>query len=444
MTPTFSRNSLRFRTVQRIRPRPFPVRGQWRLVAMVCPLLVLVTAAALGEPPAEPTTQRDPLAEPTARRDPLDGGAIRPKPVIAPTAEEVRQAIGRGINFLLADQNSDGSWGTAGRTKELNIYAPVPGAHLAFRAATTSLCVTALIDSRDPRPEVQTAIDKGETWLLKELPRVRRATADAIYNNWAHGYGVSALVRMHQRAKGNEPRQQQIRDVLRQQIALLGRYESVDGGWGYYDFRAGTQRPAASSTSFITATVLIALREAQAIGVEAPKEVVERAIASIHRQQKSDYSYIYGEYLKYRPMHPVNRPGGSLGRSQVCNLALRIWGDPKISDQVLTTWLDRLFARNLWLDIGRKRPIPHESWFAVAGYFYYYGHYYAAGCIAELPPDQREAHFAQLNRLLLDRQESDGSWWDYPFYNYHQQYGTALAVQTLLASQAPLSRRTIE
>ena len=58
------------------------------------------------------------------------------------------------------------------------------------------------------------------------------------------------------------------------------------------------------------------------------------------------------------PMHEINRPGGSLGRSQACNLALRLYGDERITDDVLKTWLDRLFARNGWLSIGRKRPGP--------------------------------------------------------------------------------------
>ena len=35
------------------------------------------------------------------------------------------------------------------------------------------------------------------------------------------------------------------------------------------------------------------------------------------------------------PMLPVNRPAGSLGRSQACNLALRLWGDTAITDDVL-------------------------------------------------------------------------------------------------------------
>jgi hypothetical protein len=124
-----------------------------------------------------------------------------------------------------------------------------------------------------------------------------------------------------------------------------------------------------------------------------------------------------------------------LGRSQACNLALRLWGDERVTDEVLSTWLNRLFARNGWLSIGRKRPIPHESHFLVAGYFYYYGHMYAAMCIEQLPEAERGYFKDHLARIILPLQERDGSWWDYPFYNYHQQYGTAMAVMTLLRCQ---------
>ena len=98
---------------------------------------------------------------------------------------------------------------------------------------------------------------------------------------------------------------------------------------------------------------------------------------------------------------------------------------------LLKTWLERLFARNLWLDIGRKRPIPHESWFSVAGYFFFYGHYYAALCVEQLPIEQQAELQHHLARTLLPLQEDDGSWWDYPLYNYHQQYGTAFALMSL-------------
>ena len=110
-------------------------------------------------------------------------------------------------------------------------------------------------------------------------------------------------------------------------------------------------------------------------------------------------------------------------------------GDERVTDEVLKAWLNRLYARNGWLDLGRKKPIPHESYFQVAGYFYYYGHYYAACCINQLPSDERPYFQDHLAHILLPLQEKDGTWWDYPFYNYHQQYGTAMALYCLRQGQ---------
>ncbi|MCB1206803.1 MAG: terpene cyclase/mutase family protein [Verrucomicrobiae bacterium] len=347
--------------------------------------------------------------------------------------EDIDQAISRGIGFLVADQNENGSWGSARQTKGLNIYAPVPGAHDAFRAAVTAMAVSALCDSGLAETEgpARTALEKGEVYLLEHLPRIRRATADAIYNVWTHAYGIQALVDLYERNSDAGKRKTYV-DLINGQIDLLGRYESVDGGWGYYDFRVGTAKPSSDSISFTTATCLVAFREASALpGVVLPQALVDRAIDSIERQQKDDFSYLYGEYLDAVPMRGINRPGGSLGRSQACNHALRIWGDTTITDEVLEDWLVRLRDRNGWLDIGRKRPIPHEAWFQVAGYFYYYGHYYASRCVSLLPREKRPPYYRLVADLILSKQETDGSWWDFPFYTYHQPYGTSFAVMTL-------------
>ncbi len=95
------------------------------------------------------------------------------------------------------------------------------------------------------------------------------------------------------------------------------------------------------------------------------------------------------------------------------------------------TCLDRLIKRNGWLDMGRKRPVPHESWFAVAGYFFYYGHLYASFCIDTLNSKDQPTYRQALASILVPLQEKDGSWWDFPFYDYHQQYGTAMALLSL-------------
>jgi len=403
---------------------------------------VAVAASAVNERvAADRPAKRDVLDSIIAaerRRHPVDSEWLRhvpqPPPIQPPSPERIRAAIGRGIHFLLQVQNRDGSWGSPRRTKGINIYAPVPGAHHAFRAAVTSLCLAALIESKSAEPDVNAAIERGERWLVRFLPRVRRATPDAIYNVWAHAYSIQALVRMLPRHRADRQLEGQIKELIRSQMDFLQRYESVDGGWGYYDFRIGTRKPASSSISFVNATVLLALYEAKQAGIEPPERIVKRALAATLRQRKPDCSYFYGEYLHWRPMRGINRPGGSLGRSQACNLALRLWGDPDISDEVIEAWLNRLFARNGWLSIGRKRPIPHESWFQVAGYFYYFGHYYAARCIELLPPQRQGRFRAYMAHTLLPLQEKDGSWWDFPFYDYHQQYGTAFALMSLYRS----------
>lgn len=376
-----------------------------------------------------------------AAEEPADAGSA-PAPNLHPKApeplppEELEASIRRGVSFLLDSQNKTGSWGSPELTG-VPIVAGI-GSHHAFEVAVTALCVQALIELDDRSESVRRAIDRGEEYLFRELPKVRRDDPMLIYNIWTHAYGIAALVEMYGRKPDDEERRAKIRELIRGQFDRLTRYESVEGGWGYYDFNAGTQRPDSSSTSFINAAVLVALHEAGEIGVEPPEKVVRRGVEATRLQRKPDFTYVYGTYLRKAPVAEIQRPGGSLGRSQACNLALRLWGDEAVTVAVLETWLDRLITRNGWLDMARKRPIPHESHFMVAGYFYYFGHYYGARCIDELPEADRPFYRDHLARILMAVQERDGSWWDYPLYNYHRPYGTAFALMSLKrCRQAP-------
>ena len=397
-------------------------------------LLVLLLAMTARLPAQEAPTKKAPAKQ--GDRGILDDAYDFDQPPVLPDVKtasesEIRGAIYKGVQFLIEDQNENGSWGSPTKTKGLNIYAPVPGAHHAFRAATTSLCISALIEVASDDADAIKALDRSEAWLMEHLTSLRRAAGDAIYNVWGHGYSIQALVRMHGRHKENPEKQKKIVGLIRMQFDMLTRYESVDGGWGYYDFRYQANQPTSDSISFVNGAILVALAEAKAIGVQPPERIVKRAIAATNRQQKPDYSYLYGEYLKNSPMRGINRPGGSLGRTQCCNVALRMWGDDKITDNVIKNWLYRLYVRNGWLDIGRKRPVPHESWMQVAGYFYYFGHYYGGLCLEQLPEKQQAPYQAMLAKLMLDRQEKNGSWWDYPLYDYHRPYGTGFALMTL-------------
>ena len=221
-------------------------------------LLIHPVAMAAGAPQERPAAGRESIHSagtqktdaPAARK-----ADLRPKPPKPVADAEITAAIQRGVDFLLKDQNDDGSWGSPERTKGLNIMAGI-GSHQAFRAAVTALCVSALIEVGGPRSRLSNptavvqAIERGEEFLCRELPLVRRDDPMLIYNIWAHAYGIQALVRMHGRRPDDSTRRARIEELIRGQYDRLTRYEAAEGGWGYYDFGAGTQRPNSDSCSF--------------------------------------------------------------------------------------------------------------------------------------------------------------------------------------------------
>ena len=340
-------------------------------------------------------------------------------------------SIRRGVDFLLADQNPNGSWGGPTRTKGLNIYAPLPGA------------LSGILDAKDARPEVRDSIAKAAAWTAAELPKLRRADMTTTYNSWGHAYGLRAITRLH-RGETDPARKAEWVRLAQEQVDLANRYEEVNGGWGYLDLfdDVKTRKPSGLPTSFTTATVLLAMAEARdALGVKLDDRLVKRSLRSIEMQRTPDFSYAYSFPHRMRPRGDINRPAGSLARSQACNACLRVFGDKTVTDEVITTWADRFLEREGFLSNGRKRPVPHETFFKISGYFYYYGIYYFTDAVELLPRDQHAAYAKRLAALILERQEKDGSWWDYPLYDYHQPYGTGYALMALAWCREAIATR---
>ena len=167
------------------------------------------------------------------------------------------------------------------------------------------------------------------------------------------------------------------------------------------------------------------------LGVTLNEKIVSSSLNSIKRQQFPDKSYAYSHLHIKRPRASINRPAGSLARSQACNAALRALGREGITDEVIIEWADRFLAREGWLSIARKRPKPHDIHFKISGYFYYYGIYYFTESVRLLPPEKQKIYAERLAALILSKQEKDGSWWDYPLYDYHQPYGTGYCLMAL-------------
>ncbi|MHC4984575.1 MAG: prenyltransferase/squalene oxidase repeat-containing protein [Planctomycetota bacterium] len=392
------------------KPPAIGLAGLWCCLAVVCAVLVVGCEERWN--PAE------------------SGPALA---MIAPTPNaDIQGAIDDGIDFLLATQKPNGSWGTS-YSKPFDVLCPPPGGPRAFKMGTTALCIMALIEAGGDDPRVVAAIDRAEQWLLTYLPRLRRDSVPTLYNCWGHAYAIQALLALRDRPGVDAARLERIDELIRLQIHLLSRYQSVNGGWGYYNNGAYiTSPPYIVGHTHTTATAMIALREASEAGFDVPDRIVQRGLRGLKWARNPDFSYDYHIFFSYKnPTDALSKPPGSLGRSQVCNAAMYLWNDSRTTLPIIETWLNRLYARNGWLELGRKTYLPHESHYRVAGYFFYYGHYYAAICMEFLPPDDRPYHQAHLAKIIVDRQDGDGSWWDFIAFDFHQYYGTSFALMTL-------------
>lgn len=367
-------------------------------------------------------------ADDSARESHQDPSAVRqPRPLA--TSEAAREPVRRGVDFLLGTQRTDGAWGSGETARTFEVLASIPGSIHAFRTATTALCVLALHGSPHRETECKEAVRRGLEYLVDHAA-VRRPNGTEMYNVWSFGYGLRAFAALLPTIE--DPKlKDQILNACAKVIKQLEIYQTPDGGWGYYDFEAQTYRPSDSSMSFTTATIVISLNAIEKLGVTVPRTLLERAIKSIRKQRMEDGSYIYGPYLQYRPNHGVNKIKGSLGRTQACNLALWLYGE-NVTEDDLRSGIENLFKYHQFLDIARKRPIPHESWYYNSGYFYYYAFFYAGLVLDLLPEAERTRYRTQLEKIILERQEKDGSWWDYPLYSFHKPYGTAYVLLTLI------------
>ena len=306
-------------------------------------------------------------------------------------------AIARGVAYLVRAQNRDGSLGSPA-SNLWDIYAPVPGSFYAFQVAATSLALSGLLEVGDDSPAVRAAIRRATDFVLANHRTARRVSPDTLYNVWAQAYALEALARCLAR-ETDAPRRRRLLEVSDEAVDLLVRFEFVDGGWGYYNFDLVTQRPEHGATSFTTAAVLTAMRMAADQGVRIPARIVTRALALLETCRKPDWSFAYAWDHRFSPSHPINKWNGSLARTPSCQVAMSQWGHPVPAGKIVEA-LERLKAQGRFLQIARKYPYPHETWFYNSGYFCFFGYYYASLLLDGLAAPDAALHRASIATYL--------------------------------------------
>ena len=365
---------------------------------------------------------------------PTSSASKASKQIDVPSALDATAAAAcrdRALAWLVKTQNADGSWAAGVITGLLDSGYSVASFY-DWKFAANALAIMAL--KRCPEtPERRAALEKSLRWFT--TARLPKRGSD--WDNdtmWAVLYGVVMAVELVDDPRFADPRWRgPIVRRGRELLKVLIRNQIPLGGWAYYDDPPYTQRPK-WGTSFCTALSLPALRRARELKWFHDPKPIARGIAYLKRCRLPNGAFEYD--LNPVPRAPsgehINKIKGSLGRIQAGNWSLRAMvGKDLVSDARIRDGLEHLFREHRFLDIARMRPIPHEAYYANAGYFYFFGHYYAAEAIQHLPVKEREQWHARLRPHITKTERSDGSFCDFLGQDYLVVAGTAYAAMTL-------------
>ncbi len=375
--------------------------------------------------------------------------ALAVLPQIPAEESKALEGMQKSLQWLLENQEGNGAWGHW-REPEADSWTN-PETQLSWQVATTGIGTLALSDllersfllGQEPSGEILQAWRRSLDYIFSNA-NVRRPSDWDTDHTWALVYGLAALTRAAQHEAWGLPAdpslQKKIHATGAKLIERLWKYQTGLGGWAYYADETHAARPH-WTTSFQTAVAVLGLLEARELGWKIKEDRLALAVEAIRRTRLPNGAYAYSVSLYPNPgdLDDINQTKGSLSRIQVCNLALYLASkagvgsdqQPQVGLEEMAEGLRLFFHEHRFLDAASGRPMPHEAWYANSGYFYFFGHYYAAGVLNLLKPDQR-AHFRpKLWHETLKQQAKDGSLIDFKMNSYGKPYGTAYAISVL-------------
>lgn len=365
----------------------------------------------------------------------LGAGAQEPAPDTAEPAavvssldrEAAARAIAEGLAFLAADQHPNGSFGGTKNATFTSSFAN-PATYKCWQIGASALAVRALMEAGPADTNVD-AVERGLDFLIANAEPVRPADWD-VDNNWAIIYGLDTVARALRDPRFAEgtPKHAALREAGAKLVRGLAKYQSPRGGWGYYADPESGWRPD-WATSFTTAAAVLALVEAKASGLAVDDKVFRAGVKAVQKARLPNgaYDYEVSAVPRHMSLESINQVKGSLGRIQVCNLALLRAGE-EMPEAELVRGLEDFVRHHKFLDVARSKPIPHEAYYANAAYFYLFAHHYAAEVLASIAPERR-APFAAFVQAGIDKaSQPDGSMWDFYIASNTKPYGTAFGV----------------
>jgi len=332
------------------------------------------------------------FALPDENRDPGEGREAVPdgsasKGMITPKTDE---AIDRGLAFLHAHSNREGSFGTGQYSANVAVTSL---AAMAFMASGN-------LPNRGPYGRIVTNTLK---YVLSQ--ENRDLTHPGFLHNLAvashgpmygHGFGTLFLAEasglVHDKALREE-----INQKLHLAVKLILDSQNLEGGWRYLP-------DGKEADLSVTICQIMALRAARNAGIAVPRSKVDKCVEYVKACQ--DRMEGWFRYTKQQG------GGGAQGFARTAAGVCALYAAGIYKGREIDMGLDFL-----------RRSRPTVGGFGRPDMHYYYGHYYAVQAMWTAGGRYWSEWYPAIRDELLSRQGLDGSWMD----QICTHYATAMA-----------------
>lgn len=306
----------------------------------------------------------------------------------------VRQAVERGLQYLVSRQNEDGSFGSGGYNRNV---------------AVNSLCGMTMLASggtpgRGPYGAhlsacVEFILENGqESGFLSVAEAASRGPM------YGHGFATLFLAEVYGTSSNLD-----LKERLSKAVEVIVNSQNAEGGWRYEPRRD-------DADISVTVCQMMALRAARNAGIFVPNSTIDDGLEYVKRCQNEDGGFTY--------MAGTSGPS-EFPRSAAALVAFYIAGvyegDP----------VDRALAYMM-------RHPPRPNTLGRQSYFMY-GHYYAVQAGWHAGGDYWKNWYPAIRGVLVEQQREEGEWFDV----ISLEYGTAMATLILQmpANYLPIFRR---
>ena len=307
-----------------------------------------------------------------------------------------------GLEWLAAKQARRGSW-SANEGRYPTAITALAGTALLMEGSTTA-------QGRYAEP-IRRAVD-----YLVSRARPNGLIGDPKTDDrYTYGHGFSMLFLSQVLGEEeDERRREELVGVLTRAVEFSGRAQTKDGGWGYVSAADGNDFDEGSTTI----TQVQGLRGCRNAGIPVPREIIDKAIAYVHKCTLPDGGVQYS-----------SKGGG--GRPAISAAAIAALFNAGEED-------DTHVPRMLTYAEKHLGNIANNSF----GHWHYAHFYYAQVMYREGGP-KWEAYRDQVERRLVAeaQRDRDGMFWSQGYIGHVYTTATNLTILQLDKGMLPIYQR---